>query len=158
MQELTLYKATKSTDVHKGLYLYLLFILVRKYLIKIKNCCLFYCIVSISMQYDPEYFRLRIHVSKTYIFIFSINSHKYKPMPACTITSYIIIYHCKKMKQYNFIIGETYSDNYCFPYGQLIIVFPTGSMAIKKIKLYICFRNMYVVCSPRYSGCHTVST
>ena len=60
------------------------------------------------------------------------------------------------MKQYNFIIGETYSDKYCFPYGQLIIVFPTGSMAIKKIKLYVL--EIWYVRSPRYSGYHTVST
>ena len=60
----------------------------------------------------------------------------------------------KIMKQYIFITGDTYSDNYCSPDGQLIIVFPTSSTTIKNIKMYDLETCMS---SPQYSGSYCKS-
>ena len=67
------------------------------------------------------------------------------------VRSQIIV---KKSKQYIFITGETYSDNYCSPDGQLIIVFPTDNMATKNIKMYVLETCM---CSPKYSGSYCIT-
>ena len=103
--------------------------------------------VDWCIQYDSEYFELCIHISKTCIFIFPIAQHISRA--TCTI-----VYYCRKMKQYIFITGETYSDNHCSPDGHLILVFSTGSTAIKNINMYVLETCM---CSQKYSGSYCIT-